>query len=287
MITVCQTLQQATSRLSAAGVENARGESRWIVEDAVGASREQLLLNPDQPITFSQEVKIDRQVARRCSGEPLQYILGKVNFYGYDLRVGPGVLIPRPETELLADLAIRCMPKEGCICDMCTGSGALAIVLAAQCPKTAPQIVAVDISANALAYAAANCRRHHTVVNLLQADLFSAFTPSVKFQLIVANPPYIAPREYRDLPVEVRNYEPREALVADLGGTGCFQRLANGARHHLAEGGRLLCEIGEEQSEKCRQIAYQAGFSRVIIHQDFNQRNRFVEAVLISENGNC
>lgn len=206
-------------QLARNGIDNARCEAIWIIEKATGLSREQIVLKPDRPLTRTEHKQIAEHTRRRARGEPLQYVLGEADFRGWILSVGPGVLIPRPETELLVDLARERYPGHGAICDMCTGSGAIAVALAGELNLAPNVITAVDLSFLALTYAQLNIQRHQVKINLVQADLFSAFGKAVKFQLITANPPYIESTEYNALPRDVRAYEPYEALHGGDRGT--------------------------------------------------------------------
>lgn len=277
MNTPRQILDQTRRELAAAGIENGGNEAAWIVGHVTGLSRDRLVLEPRSELTVAQVRTIEDLTARRVCGEPLQYILGEVDFRGWLLSVGPGVLIPRPETERLVDLALEHWSGCGTACDMCTGSGAIAIALAAEKPPADP-VMAVDISSCALNYARKNVRRHGVDVRLLQADLFSAFNPARQFELITANPPYVGPAEYDALPVDVRDYEPREALLADEAGRACLKRLVQGARRHLNPEGWLLSEIGEDQGEFCRELARAHDFTEIKIHRDLAGRDRILAA---------
>ena len=275
-----EVMAHVRDQLTRNGIDNARSEAAWIIEKATGLSREQIVLKPDRPLTLVEQKQIAEHTSRRAQGEPLQYVLGEADFRGWILSVGPGVLIPRPETELLVDLARDRYPGHGAVCDMCTGSGAIAVALAGELNLATNAITAIDLSFRALTYAQINVQRHQAKINLVQANLFKAFDNAVKFQLITANPPYIEPTDYNALPRDVRDYEPCEALHGGDRGTECLEQLLESALWHLTEDGWLLSEIGEDQAQFCRDHATRIGYSRVEIHRDLSGRERMLAAAL-------
>jgi release factor glutamine methyltransferase len=258
-------LTEIRDTLRRAGIENADNEARWLLEETP---------NPE-PGTRNPELQ--SRVARRCAGEPLQYILGTVDFLGLTLKIGPGVLIPRPETEYLAEIAIEIDRSDGEICDVCTGSGAIALALAAAHPDT--PVTGIDISEKALEYARKNreiCELRN--LRLIQSDLFTALKPAPRFSLITANPPYIAPDEFETLPADVRDYEPREALLAEDRGLAIIRRLFDQARRFLLPGGHILCEIGETQHRDVLRIMQEFGYTEPRIEKDLVDRYRIAVA---------
>ena len=251
--------------LRSAGIENAENEARWILKETPNS----------EPGTRNPE--LESRVARRCAGEPLQYILGTVDFIGLNLKIGPGVLIPRPETEYLAELAIKIDPGDGEICDVCTGSGAIALALATAHPNT--PVTALDISEKALEFARKNRDRCELPnLQLIQSDLFTALRPTPRFSLITANPPYIAPEEFETLPNDVRDYEPREALLAEDRGLAVIRRLFDQARNFLLPGAHILCEIGETQHRDVLRIMHEFGYAEPRIEKDLADRYRIAVA---------
>lgn len=254
--TICRNAGEA---LVASGVENGRQEARWLVEFAVknGCSPEQF----------------DEMVRRRVNGEPLQYIMGSCDFYGFELMVGKGVLIPRPETEVLVEIAEQLLAADGTVLDLCTGSGAIALALAALKPNA--QITGVDISPDALFYARSNQKRLKVEnVRWLEGDLFAPLEKDETFDMITANPPYVAPTEYEQLETVVKDYEPKLALVAENEGLAIIQRIIDGAKTHLDDGGWLLMEIGEEQGGRVLKMLSDAGFRETRIQKDYAGKDR-------------
>jgi release factor glutamine methyltransferase len=207
--------------------------------------------------------RLETMLRRRLQGEPLQYLLGDVDFMGLKLRVRPGVLVPRPETEILVDEALKrllCASLPSAdgrpdILDIGTGSGNIAIALAAFLPQERRgRILAVDISDTCLCVARANARRCGVAdrIRFIKSDLFSALGGE-RFDVIVSNPPYVSLREYRHLAQDVRR-EPREALVAPGNGLYFYRRIARDAVKFLKPGGMLFLEIGDTQDKEIAKI---------------------------------
>lgn len=218
------------------------------------------------------EAELDVLVARRLAGEPLQYLEGTAAFGPLDLHVDPRVLIPRPETELLWEIAAALVDAPNVIVDLCTGSGALAIALAKQFPEA--RVLGTDLSAAALEVARKNGDLHETSVEWCAGDLFEALPDDLmgRIDLLVSNPPYVAEHEYESLPEDVRR-EPRMALVAGPTGLEVHDRIAAGIGKWLAPGGRFALEIGEAQGDAMRSLL--AGFSPQL-RRDLTDRIRFV-----------
>lgn len=223
----------------------------------------------------SDDRAFDELVARRAGGEPLQYLEGTAAFGPFDLVVDDRVLIPRPETEGLWELARGAVIEPRLVLDLCTGSGALAIALCASFPNA--RVIGTDISADALEVARENGLRHAPGVEWEHGNLFDALDPHLAgaFDLIVANPPYVASSEWGRLPDDVR-HEPRVALVSGPTGLEVLRRIASESQAWLAPGGVVVCEIGETQSDAVREIF--DGFSSVEIRRDLQGRDRYVVA---------
>ena len=204
-------LDDAVRQLEAAGVEDARRNAEWIVEDVTGATRAELYARPEAPVGPAEAALVLRYVARRAAGEPVQYVLGHAAFYGLELAVTPDVLIPRPETEVVGEEALRRVPPAGgrppVVLDVGTGSGAVALAIAHERPDAV--VFAVDVSPDALAVASANADRLGRTVTFVEADaLRPGFADEVPptFDLIVSNPPYIPESEKAGLQREVRDH---------------------------------------------------------------------------------
>ena len=203
-------------------------------------------------------------LARRRAGEPLAYIIGEREFYGLAFQVTPDVLIPRPETELLVDLALERLPRNGRLLDVGTGSGAIAIAVARERPDV--QVVACDISPSALGVARANAERHRVGVALVESDCLSGVTGQT-FDVVVSNPPYIAEGDSHLAEGDLR-YEPSIALHCGRDGLDVIRRLVNDSRDALVPGGWLLCEHGYDQGAACVSLWVAGGFHDVKDHPD-------------------
>jgi release factor glutamine methyltransferase len=217
-------------------------------------------------------------VARRVAGEPLQYVVGWAPFGRLRLAVGPGVFVPRPETEGLADRAatrLRAIPGPRTAVDLCTGSGAIACFLAGEAPGT--RVLATELDPGALAWARVNADRYG--VELLAGDLDAPLPAELagRVDVLCANVPYVPSEAIATLPTDVRDHEPRLSLDGGPDGLDVFRRLAGRAGHWLAPGGWLYCEIGEDQAEEAAAILTGAGLAEVAVHQDLVGRDRIVE----------
>lgn len=218
---------------------------------------------------------IEDLIRRRLDGEPLQYIEGTTQFGPLELVVDRRVLIPRPETETLFEIASKMVRLPEVIIDLCTGSGALALALKQRFPAAA--VFATDISTDAIEVAAENMARTDTSIYLADGDLFDPLPTSLigEVDLIVANPPYVSEAEFASLPDDVKR-EPRVALVSGRSGLEIIERIGASASQWLRPGGVVICEIGEKQG-----IAAASSFPDipVVIRQDLNGRDRYVLGV--------
>jgi release factor glutamine methyltransferase len=263
-LTIAQVLVRSRRVLARAGIENAAREVAWLLEKALQTTRLRVTLESDRCLTESEYAKIEMLIARRAAREPLQYILGSQEFYGLDFEVSPTVLIPRPETELLVEEAKQALigKCEATVVDVGTGSGCLAVTLASVVPHT--RVYAVDTSASALAVAEKNVARHSLRgrVTCILGDLcepleFKGLVGQVN--VIVSNPPYITEAEWVSLEPEVRDFEPRVALVAGAVGIEVHRRLLDQAWQYLIPGGWLFMEMGMGQSQAVCQFAMETG----------------------------
>jgi len=240
-----------------------RAEARALLAAVLGVRREQLVAHPEHAVDAPAADRFAALAARRRAGEPLAYLLGRREFYGRSFEVGPAVLVPRPETEGLVDVALDALrglaaPR---VLDLGTGSGCIAITLALERPDA--QVTGVDRAPAALAVARANAAALGARLQLLESDWFGAVQG--EFELIVANPPYIAED---DPHLGELAHEPRHALVAGHDGLDCLRIIVREAPAHLAPGGRLLVEHGHEQGAAVRLLLSQAGFDAVSTVRD-------------------
>lgn len=240
--------RHGTEMLTAAGLPESRREARVLLRAAAGIDP---WLDPGAPIDPAAEACYRGWLVRRASREPHAYITGSRPFHRVRLCVRPGVLIPRPETELLVDAADRLAPLGARVCDLCTGCGAIAVALAAA--RSDLRLDATDLSADALAVAAENVNRLGLGdrVRLYQGDLWDALPVAHvgAYAVCVCNPPYVEPQELAALEPEVRDYEPRLALVAERGFREMYRRIAVAAPRWLGVGGWLAAEVGPGQAD--------------------------------------
>lgn len=245
----------------------ARLEAQVLLAGALAANRAYLIAHANEIPDAAAHARYQTWLARRLQGEPIAYILGKKEFYGLDFKVSPDVLIPRPETELLVELALARLPpnRSARILDLGTGSGALAITLAKQRPLA--QVIAVDRSPAALAVARENAQRLGAAnVVFLQSDWFAALEGET-FDLIVSNPPYVADADPHLLEGDVR-FEPAGALKGGESGLDCIRAIVMEARAHLGMDGWLLFEHGYDQGESSRALLAAAGFANACTAND-------------------
>ncbi len=275
-LTLHQLLTTASNRLEAAGVENARQEARWILQHALAISLGQFHAQRDAPVAPEHTAAANALLTRRARGEPLQYVLGDTEFFGLELQVGPGVLIPRPETERLVEAAVERYPGSGVICDVCTGSGAVALALAATLGPRVP-IVAGDISAEAFGYARRNRSRLGLPnVAFWRGDLLNALPRRPCLAMLTANPPYVAAADYAALPAHIKAYEPETALEAGPDGLRVVRRLLAQALPRLTPNAWLLCEIGYDQGRSVLEAARSLGYRDTAILPDYAGKDRIL-----------
>jgi release factor glutamine methyltransferase len=238
-------LRRSAAYLAGRGSPSARLDADLLLAHALGVERLALYTGADRPLTPAELGRVRDLVARRGRREPVAYITGERAFRRLRVEVGPGVLVPRPETELLVEWALELASPGAAVLDWGTGSGAVALALADEGPGL--RVTALERSPSALARARANGRRLGLEVEWLASDGFAALAGR-RFELVAANPPYLSPAALEAAPPELR-FEPRDALVAGPTGLEALERLAAEAPAHLEPGGALLVEVGEGQAE--------------------------------------
>jgi release factor glutamine methyltransferase len=231
-------------------------ETRILLGHALNLSRVQLITQSGRALTQEEAQRISALLERRVQGEPIAYITGVREFYGLEFEVTPAVLIPRPETELLVELAADHLPEGGRVLDMGTGSGAIAVALAHLRPDA--HVTAVDSSKAALEVAYRNAVRHAASINFMHSDWYGAVTGK-RFNLIVANPPYIR-RDDPHLAQGDLRFEPADALTDNADGLAALRAIVAGAANHLETGGALLVEHGYDQAQQVRELLAGAAF---------------------------
>ncbi len=282
MPTVLEIIKKTTDFLAGRGIESARLNAELLVGHALELKRMQLYLQFERVLAEPELDKIRPLVRRRGQNEPLQYILGTVEFHGLHLRVDPRALIPRPETELLVDLLTRELAGPPArVLDLGTGSGAIALALAKHYP--AASVTAVDLNEGALALAKENAQSTGLAerVTFFQSNWFEQLPADARFGLIVANPPYLSAAETAATAREVREFEPGAALTSGgEEGLADLQIIIAGAPRHLEPGGLLAVETGIAQHALLLPVVRAAGFARVESRPDLTGRDRFVLAFL-------
>jgi release factor glutamine methyltransferase len=256
---IAETILQGAHRLRKARVPEARREAGSLLAYVLGRDRSFILTHAEDAIGEEETKRFRECLERRAQGEPLQYITANQEFFGLDFEVTKDVLIPRPETELLVETALKLLPRSAdvFICDVGTGSGCIAIALMQQLPHA--RAVAIDISPGALAVARRNAARHSVTerIDFVLSDCFDALTlreSHASFDLIVSNPPYVEEGAMADLQREVRDFEPRNALAAGADGLDIIRRLLLAAGDFLKTGGYFLFEIGFSQAAAVREL---------------------------------
>ena len=284
-----ELLDETETRLADAGLERPELDARRLIEAATGRAGAELVLALDQPATQRGVAHLDVMVERRRGGEPLQYVIGSWGFRTLDLMVDRRVLIPRPETETvvehaLAHLDLLRADRPGSalrVVDLGTGSGAIALALAAERGRL--EIWATDASADALAVASANLAglgRRGAVVRLVQGSWFEALPIELagSFDLVVSNPPYVAATD--PLPAEVVDWEPHQALVSGPTGLESIEQVVAAAPTWLGPHGALVVELAPHQADAASALARAAGFARIRVEPDLGGRPRTLVARL-------
>lgn len=235
-------------------------ELRMLLAHVTRLSRVQMITQSERPLTTDETHTLNDLCARRIAGEPIAYLIGSREFFGLSLRVDPAVLIPRPETELLVELALQYLPQQGRVLDMGTGSGAIAIAIAHTRPDAA--VTALDVSDAALAIARTNAADHGVKVRILRSDWFSALDDNEHFDLIVSNPPYIVAGDAHLSQGDLR-FEPVNALTDHADGLSALRTIVGHAPTYLESDGWLLMEHGYDQAAAVRSLLTDKGFEEV------------------------
>jgi len=280
--TVSELLASAVLILKDAGLENPNLDAEVLLAFCMKEMRSGFLAHPERVVPVHMREIFASLLEKRMKGEPVAYLTGEKEFWSLSFKVDRRVLIPRPDTEIIIEEALRFVAENFgrgirlSILEIGTGSGAISVALASELPCA--DITATDISKEALELASLNIAVHNVgqKVRLKNGSLFENVTG--KFDLIVSNPPYISEAEYAGLSREVRDYEPVKALVSGPDGTECHESIIAGARDFLNPGGALFLEIGALQKQKIEEILKKEGYNRIAFRKDYAGLFRVAEA---------
>lgn len=277
MKTVRDVLNLSTQYLEQRGIERARREAENLLCDALATTRIGLYTDLDRPLQESELTLCRSRLARRSQGEPNAYIHGSVEFYDCVLEVNPNVLIPRQETALLVDHIAQVItqseePKGQVLWDVCCGSGCIGISLKKRFPQL--EVIASDLSPEAVAITKRNAVRNQVEIAVLEGDLLQPFHDQ-RCHFFVCNPPYISEEEYASLSPEVRDHEPRLALVGGSDGLEFYRRLASTLKEHLHPQARAYFELGTQQGSAIQRLFNEEAWKSSRIVEDWAGHQRF------------
>ena len=279
-MTVIEAIQKSTEFLGKKNVESPRLQTELLLAYLLKMPRMKLYLNFDRVLLPVEIDSLRELIKRRGQREPLQHIVGSTSFCGYEISVTRNVLIPRPETELLAELGWKFLLERQTptALDFGTGSGCIAIALAAKCPNA--KITALDVSADALALAKQNALQNQAAerIEFLLGDGFAALAGKTQFDLLMSNPPYIASAEIETLDPEVKDFDPRGALDGGADGLDFYRRLAAEAKPVLKPDGKIMLEFGDGQADDIKKILDNEKWIVEAIQDDYSQRARILIA---------
>jgi release factor glutamine methyltransferase len=270
-------LERARSRLEAVGCETPRVDAELLLAHVLGTTRSGVHAEAGRALSDAELAELERLVVRRERREPLAYVLGEWGFRRLTLVVDPRVLVPRPETEIVVERALAWvagMPAPR-VLDVGTGCGAIALAIADE--HLGASVTGMDVSEDALAVARENATRTGLSVELVRWDLFEGL-PEGPWDLVVSNPPYVVPGEVEELEPEVREWEPRAALVSE----GATEAVARAARGVLREGGVLVLETADGDAARVEEFLRGLGYGEVTATKDLSGRDRVVEGVTTS-----
>jgi len=281
-MTVLEGIQKSTGFLAKKDVESPRLQAELLLAHVLKLPRMKLYLNFERALADAETNTFRDLVKRRSQREPLQHIIGSTSFCGFEIAVNRHVLVPRPETELLAEAGWSFLstinPQPSTALDFGTGSGCIAIALAAKSPTA--KITALDVSPEALEVARQNAVQNHVVdrIEFIQGDGFKSLPGAPQFDLIISNPPYIPTAEIETLDPEVRDYDPRSALDGGADGLDFYRRFAAEARDFLNPAGKIMLEFGDGQADAIREIFEAQNWIVEAIREDYTRRQRILIA---------
>ena len=279
-------LQELSKTLKQLDIEHSDKEAELMIRYGLDMSLVDLLKdNPE--ISDAQNMVIDSMVNRRRRREPLQYILGDTDFLGLKISVGSGVLVPRPETELMGEYAVKALSSQlsalssknhrTTILDLCTGSGCLALAIAHAFPDST--VSAVDISEDALKYARRNAESNNiNNIKFISGHLFDALEKDIVFDFIISNPPYIMSKDIETLQPEIKDWEPINALDGGDDGMDFYRNIISEARSYLKDNGMIMFELGVDCADSVSVMFEESGYSQITIKKDYAGIERIISA---------
>lgn len=274
-MTIFNAYNDIKKQLKNAGIEDNIFEAKQIIKHITGYSNEQILSGYQNELSGFQEINLQVIMKQRLNRYPLQYILGKWDFYGRPYKVGPGVLIPRPDTETVIEVCLDIIDKEkpSDVLDLCAGTGCIGITIA--CERKNSNVTLVEKYEEAARYIKENIKNADGNANVLIGDIFESIGADKKYDLIVSNPPYINEKDMGNLQPEVE-FEPPTALYGGEDGLMFYRAIASNYRDSLKSGGSLVFEIGYDQGEAVKDILLALGFKNVKIKKDYSENDRVV-----------
>ncbi|MGH8024532.1 MAG: peptide chain release factor N(5)-glutamine methyltransferase [Limisphaerales bacterium] len=280
-MTVLETIQKSADFLAKRGVESPRLQAELLLAHWLKMPRMKLYLNFERQLTEPETGALRELVSRRGRREPLQHIVGSTSFCGFEITVDRRALIPRPETEILAELGWTFLGSSASgrsALDLGTGTGCIAIALAARCSEA--RVLASDVSADALALAAENAQKNNVAarIEFARGNGFAALPGNAAFDLIISNPPYIPTSEIETLEPEVRDFDPRPALDGGADGLDFYRTFAAQAGARLKPGGKAMLELGDGQSPAVRKLFEDEKWIVEAVKDDYSQRARILIA---------
>lgn len=274
-MTIFNAYNDIKKQLKNAGIEDNIFEAKQIIKHITGYSNEQILSGYQNELSGFQEINLQVIMKQRLNRYPLQYILGKWDFYGRPYKVGPGVLIPRPDTETVIEVCLDIIDKEkpSDVLDLCAGTGCIGITIA--CERKNSNVTLAEKYEEAARYIKENIKNADGNANILMGDVFESIGADKKYDLIVSNPPYVSEKDMGNLQPEVE-FEPPTALYGGEDGLMFYRAIASNYRDSLKSGGSLVFEIGYDQGEAVKDILLALGFKNVKIKKDYSENDRVV-----------
>lgn len=274
-MTIFEAYNDCKRQLSAAGIEDYVFESKQIIKHVTGYTNTQILTKYTQPLTKFQQNNLTAIIKQRLIRYPLQYIIGRWNFFGRDFFVGPGVLIPRSDTETLIDVCLESLKgKENPrVLDLCAGTGCIGLTIKGECPGS--DVTLVEKFDEALSFTNKNAAHNKLDVKIVKGDVLKTEGANGEYDLIVSNPPYINKNDMQALQPEVK-FEPETALSGGEDGLDFYRHIAKEYKDYLKDGGTLAFEIGYNQAKDVCEIMEQNGFKNIQTRKDYGENDRAV-----------